>query len=39
MVRNIEVEDIMSEKITKPHKITLWAKINGVIITYPETVQ
>jgi len=39
MVRNIEVEDIMSEKITKPHKITLWAKVNGVTITYPETVQ
>lgn len=39
MVRNIEVEDILSEKIAKPHKITLWAKVNGVTITYPETVQ
>lgn len=39
MVRNIGVEDIMSEKITKPHKITLWAKVNGVIVTYPEAVQ
>jgi len=39
MVRNIEVEHIMSEKITKPHKITLRAKVNGVIITYPETAQ
>jgi len=39
MVRSIEVEDIISEKIAKPHKITLWAKVNGVTITYPETVQ
>jgi uncharacterized protein (DUF488 family) len=39
VVRNIEVEDIMSEKTTKPHKITLWAKVDGAIITYPETVQ
>ncbi len=39
VVRNIEVEDIMSEKISKPHKITPWAKADGVIITYPETVQ
>lgn len=38
VVRNIEVEDIMSEKFTKPHKITLWAKVDGVIITYPEAV-
>lgn len=39
MVRDIEVEHIVSEKITKPHKITLRAKVNGVIITYPETAQ
>lgn len=39
VVRNIEVENIMSEKFAKPHKITLWAKVDGVIITYPETVQ
>ena len=39
VVRNIEVEDIMSEKITKPHKITLWAKVDGAIITYPEAMQ
>jgi len=38
VVRNIEVEDIMSEKITKSHKITHWAKVDGDIITYPETV-
>jgi uncharacterized protein (DUF488 family) len=39
VVRNIEVEDIMSERTTRPHKITLWAKVDGAIITYPETVQ
>ena len=39
MVRNIPVEDIMSEKNSKPHKITLWAKVDGVIISYPEIAQ
>ena len=39
VVRNIPVEDIMSEKNSKPHKITPWAKVDGVIISYPEIVQ
>lgn len=39
MVRNIEVEDIMSEKSSRPHKMTPFAKADGVTITYPETVQ
>jgi uncharacterized protein (DUF488 family) len=39
VVRNIPVEDIMSEKNSKPHKITLWAKVDGVIISYPEIAQ
>ncbi len=39
VVRGIEVEDIMSERTSKPHKITPWAKADGVIVTYPETVQ
>ena len=39
VVRGIEVEDIMSERTSKPHKITPWAKVDGVIVTYPETVQ
>lgn len=39
LVRNINVEDIMSEKTSKPHKITPWAKVNGVVITYPGTIQ
>lgn len=36
VVRNISVEDIMNEKNRKPHKMTPWAKVDGVIITYPE---
>ncbi len=39
LVRNINVEDIMSEKTSKPHKITPWAKVDGVVITYPEIGQ
>ncbi len=39
VVRGIEVEDVMSERTSKPHKITPWAKVDGVIVTYPETVQ
>ena len=39
VVRNIPVEDIMSEKTSKPHKITPWAKVEGVFISYPEMVQ
>lgn len=36
VVRNISVEDIMNEKNRKPHKMTPWAKVDGVSITYPE---
>jgi uncharacterized protein (DUF488 family) len=39
VVRNIAVEDIMTEKNSKPHKITPWAKVDGVIISYPEILQ
>jgi uncharacterized protein (DUF488 family) len=39
MVRDILAEDIMSEKSTQPHKITGWAKVDGISITYPETKQ
>jgi uncharacterized protein (DUF488 family) len=39
VVRNIEVEDIMSKKSSKPHKITPWAKVDEFIITYPEAKQ
>lgn len=37
LVRHINVEDIMTEKTSKPHGITPWAKVDGVVITYPGT--
>lgn len=39
LVRSIQVEDIMSSKTSTPHKMTPWAKINGLEITYPKTDQ
>ncbi|MDQ2844274.1 MAG: DUF488 domain-containing protein, partial [Acidobacteriota bacterium] len=35
LVRGVEVLDIMSEKSAKPHKLTPWARVDGVRITYP----
>ncbi len=37
LVRGFQVEDIMSEKSSKPHQLTPWAKVDGVQITYPST--
>ena len=39
LVRDIDVEDIMSEKSAIPHNMTPWAKVDGISITYPETKQ
>jgi uncharacterized protein (DUF488 family) len=39
VVRDILVEDIMSEKSAIPHNMTPWAKVDGISITYPETKQ
>jgi uncharacterized protein (DUF488 family) len=36
LVRGIQVEDIMSEKSAKPHKLTAWARVDGLRIGYPE---
>jgi uncharacterized protein (DUF488 family) len=36
LVRGMEVEDIMSEKVAKPHKLTAWARVEGLHITYPK---
>jgi uncharacterized protein (DUF488 family) len=33
--RGIEVKDILSETSAKPHKMTLWARVDGISITYP----
>lgn len=35
LVRGIEVLDIMSASITKPHRLTSWARVDGLRITYP----
>lgn len=39
LVRGIHVEDIMNAKTSKPHIMTPWGKLDGVTITYPETIQ
>lgn len=38
LVRNIEVLDVMSEKIVKPHSLTSFAVVEGTNITYPENL-
>jgi len=38
LVRNIQVEDIMNEKGSRPHKLTSFAKVAGKTITYPAVV-
>ena len=37
VVRNIYVEDIVNEKVRKPHKLTPWARVDGYSITYPKS--
>lgn len=37
VVRNTYVEDIMNEKVSKPHKLTSWARVDGYSITYPKS--
>ncbi len=39
LVRDIEVEDIMNEKTSRPHVLTPWAKVEGTRITYPGPVE
>ncbi len=39
VARAIPVDDILTEKNSKPHKMTPWAKIDGKVITYPEASQ
>jgi uncharacterized protein (DUF488 family) len=39
LVRGFHVEDIMNEKTSKSHIMTPWAKVDGLIITYPEPTQ
>ncbi|MFL6353428.1 MAG: DUF488 family protein [Bryobacteraceae bacterium] len=35
LVREIQVEDIISAKSVKPHRLTGWARVEGLRITYP----
>jgi uncharacterized protein (DUF488 family) len=37
LVRGIPVEHILSDKRTRPHTLTPWAKVDGTGITYPPT--
>jgi uncharacterized protein (DUF488 family) len=39
LIRNIHVEDIISEKVSKPHVLTSFAKIDGDRIYYPKAVE
>ncbi|MGA8593455.1 MAG: DUF488 domain-containing protein [Bryobacteraceae bacterium] len=36
LVHGVEVEDILSETHTQPHKLTPWARVQGLEITYPK---
>jgi len=38
VIRGVYVEDIMDKKISNPHKLTSFAKVDGKIITYPGAV-
>lgn len=38
LVRGLKVEDIISERISTPHKVTSWARVDGDTITYPGEV-
>jgi uncharacterized protein (DUF488 family) len=35
LVRGVEVEDILSETRAEPHKLTPWARVQGLEVTYP----
>ncbi len=36
LVRGVEVQDILSETNSRPHKMTPWARVDGLQITYPK---
>ncbi len=39
LARDIQVEDILGEKSSRPHQLTPWAKVDGIKITYPGKTQ
>jgi uncharacterized protein (DUF488 family) len=36
VARGIQVQDIITEKNAKPHKMTAWARVEGLQVTYPK---
>lgn len=38
LVRGVKVEDIFSASNTKPHKLTSFAKVDGLKVTYPSDI-
>jgi uncharacterized protein (DUF488 family) len=36
LVRGIHVEDVISEKSSRPHELTAWARVEGLQVTYPK---
>lgn len=38
LVRGVSVEDILSERSSKPRKLTPWARVEGPKITYPKKI-
>jgi uncharacterized protein (DUF488 family) len=35
LIRNFNVEEIIHDKTSTPHKLTSWARVDGCTITYP----
>lgn len=35
LIRGFKVDDIFSEKSSRPHQLTPWARVDGLQITYP----
>ena len=37
LIRGFDVEDIINDRTSRPHKMTAWGKVVDDVITYPET--
>ncbi|MDG6995860.1 MAG: DUF488 domain-containing protein [Nitrososphaerota archaeon] len=38
VVRGVEVTDILSENRAQNHELTEWAKVEGILVTYPKQI-
>ena len=38
LIRGVKVDDIISKRTVKPHKLTPWARVEGYTITYPALI-